>query len=97
MQRRRPPVTVDPNKMDPEDVEQRGHVLFKVDELISEQMSKTLEIMKKEAIKFDKIDQERKKSARKRKEADDKESGESAGEDQNLVKQERQKSILGAL
>ena len=74
--------------MDQEDLDQRSHVVFKVDELISEQMSKTLEILKKEAIKFDKIDKDRRKSGRRLKEAE-KESGDSGSEDQDLVKRER--------
>lgn len=36
-------------------------------------MSKMVEVMKKEAIKFDKIEKERKKSAKKNKEADEQE------------------------
>ena len=42
--------------MDPEEFEQRGHVIFKIDEIISDQMTKNLELMKKEIIKYDKID-----------------------------------------
>ena len=98
MQQKRPPVRADPNLMDPEEFEQRGHVIFKIDEIISDQMTKTLELMKKEIIKYDKIDQERKKSAKKVKETDGKESQEdSQSEDNSLVKKQRQLSILGAL
>ena len=67
-------------------------------------MNKILDILKKESIKHDKIEEERLKSPTKRKEVNTTERTEresnkesAVSDDQNLVQQERKKSILNAL
>lgn len=89
MQRQRP--VLDISDLEQEEKDHRETVINKIDENISEQMTRTLDIIKKETKKQEQIDEDRMKSPTKIKDPEEKDSlVESSQEDAKLVAIQRQ-------